>query len=79
MVDDCRLLASQIQFSHYLREVNRSADKLARMGEKEIILFESSLVDIANVLEFDLAGLCMHETLFVTWSLFNANPFNPKK
>ena len=29
------------------------------MGEKEISLFESPLVDIANVLEFDLAGLCM--------------------
>ena len=29
------------------------------MGEKETSLFESPLVDIANVLEFDLAGLCM--------------------
>ena len=63
ILDDCRTLISrfrQISFKHCYREVNRCANKLARLGASqslEFIIFQSPLVDILSSLEEDAVGL----------------------
>ena len=63
LVDDCKQLATQIHqihFKHCFREVNRSADKLARMGatqDSEFKLFLCPPMDLVTVFNFDLNGL----------------------
>lgn len=63
LVDDCRLLASQIpqiHFKHCYREANRRADRLARMGGTlgtTLIFYESLLEDLFSFIDFDLSDL----------------------
>lgn len=63
LVDDGRLLASQIpqiHFKHCYREANRRADRLARMGGTQgttLIFYDSLLEDLFNFIDFDLSDL----------------------
>ena len=63
LVDDYRLLASQIpriHFKHYYCEANRCADRLARMGgaqETALIFYDSPPEDLFNFIDFDLSNL----------------------
>ena len=63
ILDDCRMLISRfhrISLKHCYREVNRCADKLARLGANqslEFIIFQSPSVDILSSLEEDAVGM----------------------
>ena len=71
LVDDCRLLASQIpriHFKHYYCEANRCADRLARMGGTQgtaLIFYDSPPKDLFNFIDFDLSNLYLTKLCLV--------------
>ena len=63
LVDDCRYLISQlprVRVKHCVREANRCADELARLGSKQendFLVFRSPPVDVWDLLKADTNGL----------------------
>ncbi|XP_030970452.1 uncharacterized protein LOC115990808 [Quercus lobata] len=63
LVDDCRYLISQlprVRVKHCVREANRCADVLARLGSKQendFLVFRSPPVDVWDLLKADANGL----------------------
>ena len=68
ILDDCKLLSSRfsrIQFKHCYREGNRVADTLAKISyshEADCMAFNSPPVDVLNVFEDDLYGVCLNRS-----------------
>ena len=65
ILKDCKLLVSQIpqtKIKHCYREANRCADTLARNGAElnaSLVVFDSPPLDILNVVEADIRGVCL--------------------
>ena len=63
LVDDCRYLISQlprVRVKHCVREANRCADELARLGSKQendFLVFRSPPMDVWDLLKADANGL----------------------
>ena len=68
ILDDCRLLSSRfsrIKFNHCFREGNRVANSLAKISlnqEADCMVFNSPPVDVLNVFEDDLFGVCLNRS-----------------
>lgn len=66
IVDDCRqmvLRIDQVRFKHYLREVNRCADGLARLGGQQGVhfsIFDYPPVEIQSCFDCDKAEMFLN-------------------